>query len=103
LYVDVVGIAKIKIGDHAVFKVYYGGMWRGRPSLVVSIGARELGEVLRSSALWQNQWFDYVAKLSLRERAADEGRCIQTEITWQNWMHTTEKPLPQTSLGPKPS
>lgn len=74
LYVDVVGIAKIKIEDYMVFKVYYGGMWRGRPSLAVSIGARELGEVLRSSALWQNQWFDYVAKLSLRERAADEGR-----------------------------
>lgn len=70
LYVDVVGIAKIKIEDYMVFKVYYGGMWRGRPSLVVSIGARELGEVLRSSTLWQNQWFNDVVKLSLEERAA---------------------------------
>ena len=73
-YVDVVGIAKIKIEDYsatATFdRVYYGGMWRGQPSLIMYITARELGEIVRSYTLWQNRWFDDVVKLSLEDRIA---------------------------------
>jgi hypothetical protein len=73
-YVEVAGSAKIKIEDHTASvtfsRVYYGGMWRGRPSLVIPIAAREHGEVLRSHTLWQNRWFADVVKLSLSDRAA---------------------------------
>ena len=73
-YVDIAGVAKIKIEEHlatAVFnRVHYGGMWRGRPSLVIYITARELGETLRKHTLWQNRWFGDVVKLSLENRAA---------------------------------
>lgn|GEM_PF-1029963 len=73
-YVEVAGAVKIKIEEHtasaAFNRVYYGGMWRGRPFLVISIAAGELGEILRSRTLWQNRWFGDVVKLSLEERTA---------------------------------
>ncbi|MGC9131304.1 MAG: hypothetical protein ACP5H5_06940, partial [Pyrobaculum sp.] len=71
---EIRGVLKIRVADVervAYFtEVTYGGVWRGRPIISAEVSLRELGEVVRSGTIWQNQWFQDAVKIALEDKTA---------------------------------